>query len=29
MPQSMPQNNPRLLKFFYSVKPIMEYNPKV
>jgi hypothetical protein len=29
MSQSMPQNNPRLLKFFYSVKPIMEYNPRV
>jgi hypothetical protein len=29
MPQSMPQNNPWLFNFFYSVKPIMEYNPKV
>jgi hypothetical protein len=29
MSQSMSQNNPRLLKFFYSVKPIMEYNPRV
>jgi hypothetical protein len=29
MPQSMPQNNPSQLKFFYSVKPIMDYNPRV
>jgi hypothetical protein len=29
MSQFMPQNNPRLLKFFYPVKPIMEYNPSV
>jgi hypothetical protein len=28
--QSMPQNNPSLLRFFfYSVKPIMYYNPSV
>lgn len=29
MSQSMPQNNPSLFKFFYSVKPIMNYNPRV
>jgi hypothetical protein len=25
----MPQNNPNILKFFYSVKPIIDYNPRV
>jgi hypothetical protein len=29
MTQSIPQNNPSLLKFLYSVKPIMNYNPRV
>ncbi|PWZ45088.1 hypothetical protein Zm00014a_017768 [Zea mays] len=29
MSQSMLQNNLGLLNFFYSVKPIKEYNPRV
>jgi hypothetical protein len=28
MSQSMPQNNPNLLKKFYSAKLIMDYNPR-
>jgi hypothetical protein len=29
MAQSIPQNNPSLRKKIYSVKPIMNYNPRV
>jgi hypothetical protein len=29
MSQFVPQNNTSLLKFFYSVKPTMDYNPRV